>query len=270
MTTIIMSDDAPRPIVYTAEMADLDWSPVAMPLYTNLMGVNVRAGNTFAIVRPGYERWPLGVVTDTYKVVGHTTVSENVLQSNRDAITPAGKPYMCAHGYHIAYGYTINHMRSDKLAGLPVYSRLVVAVDHTGKNALRAAMVVYVGKEPIGAIVRSRGIHVAANPTVWHAAVEAMVERAIIVQDPLIALLTKAHAHSMSDDDFDILRKEDICPRDKVATTLLQALQSWFHKPATGLQTWGIWERRLDNSAIRAMRLFYPTEYEDVMTAMKA
>ena len=244
------STKRPRPIIRRATEEDLAWEPQAIELHSVVDGVNVRAGEAFAIVRPGMERWPLGVVSDHYQVTGHRATAEAITSFCADAVTPAGA-IIVGHGYHVAHSYTVKHMRADEVAGAPVSSRLVVTSSHTGGESLRACMVVYVGKDAIGCVVSSRALHVADQPGRWTADVEAMVEKAILVQDALVDLLKAASERVLDDADRSFFKSRKMVIK-KDAVSALDAVRSWM-RGTTKKVTFGVWSRRLDDVAIRAL-----------------
>lgn len=245
----------PRPVVRRVKSeADLAWSPEALPLYSVVGGENVRAGESFACVRPGWERWPLGIVSDHYKPIDHNATRRSILEGAGDRVALCAA-LQAGHGYHVAHSYDVRHMQADSIDGAPVKSRLVVAHDHTGAGALRAAMVVYVGPDPIGAVVRARAMHVASQPTIWSGEIDGMIEKAILVQDVLLDLLRAAKERKLEDADREWIAKRGIVSRKgKKAETLFEAMQCWFAGNVDAKKmTWGVWERRLDDAAIAVM-----------------
>lgn len=249
----------PRPVVNRIRNErELAWTPGAHPLYSVIDGANVRAGESFAVVRPGWERWPLGIVSDHYRVVDHNVTRRQILEGAGDRVTRVtlGAAVQAGHGYHVAHAYEIRHMEAASVDGAPVKSRLIVAHDHTGAGALRAAMVVYVGPDPMGAVVRARAMHVATQPAMWAAEIDSMIEKSILVQDALLDLLRAAKARELTDTDREwIASKGIVSKKGKSAATLFDAMQSWFagNVSASKMMTWGVWERRLDDEAIRVM-----------------
>ena len=56
----LVPNKRPRPYMRSVDPTDIAWEPKPLPLYTTVGGETVRAGEAFAIVREGLERWPLG------------------------------------------------------------------------------------------------------------------------------------------------------------------------------------------------------------------
>ena len=254
----MMPSKRPRPIIRGVRVGSnaLDWEPEAKPLYTIIDGQTVRAGESFAVTRPGWERWPLGIASDHYKVTSHNTTKRTILEGSSDLVTLRGA-LQAGHGYHVAHQYEVRHMQASSVEGVPLMCKLIVAHDHTGKGALRAAMVVYLGNEAMGAVVRARALHVAFQPSLWAGEIEAMIEKSILVQDSLIDLLTAASKHKLTDDDRTLISRRKMVIKDvEQAPTLLDAMRRWHQGPTVSSKmTWGVWERRLDDEAIITMAL---------------
>ncbi len=243
----------PRPIVRAVEAEELAWDPVATEQYVIVDDVNVRAGDSFAVVREGHERWPLGHVSDVYRPTSHRATEATVLEACVDTVEPFGKPLMSGHGYRVVHQFGVKHAEAQDLHGMPVTSRLTIVHDHTGLHALKARMVVYVGNDPLGSIVGARAIHVANNPEKWRLEVEAMVSKSVKAQDAILALLAAADLRVLSEADKALLTACKVNPpAGKWAGTLLDSVVQYF-KGANSEMTWGIFERRLDDSAIVAM-----------------
>lgn len=240
----------PRPIIRRAEPADLAWDPVAIEQFTVVDGENVRSGESYAIVRPGLERWPLGHVSDHYRVTPHRATAAAIASFCAESVTPAGA-IIVGHGYHVAHSYEVRHMQAAEVAGVPLVCRLVVASSHTGGEAVRASMVVYVGRDAVGSIVRSRALHVASQPERWQADVDGMIEKAILVQDALADLLRAAAARELTDADRSFFKARKMVVK-KSARTAFDAVRSWT-RGNTRQMTYGVWERRLDDEAVRAL-----------------
>lgn len=245
----------PRPIVRkVTNESQLAWTPVALETYTVVDGQNVRAGESFAVVRPEWERWPLGIVSDHYKVIDHNATRRAILEGAGDRVTLSGA-IVAGHGYHVAHSFEIKHLQADTFEDAPVKSRLVVAHDHTGIGALRAAMVVYVGDEPLGALIRARAMHVARQPASWSGEIDGMIEKSIIAQDLLLDIIKAAKERKLADVDHEWLVDQGIkSKKGKKAENLLDAVKCWFEGNVTAKKmTWGVWERRLDDFALRVM-----------------
>lgn len=244
------STKRPRPIIRRATPEDLAWEPETIELHAVVNGANVRAGESYAIVRPGMERWPLGIVSDHYRVTGHRQTAESIKNFCADAVTPAGA-IIAGHGYAVAHSYTVKDSRAVDVCGIPLSCRLVVASSHTGGEALRASMVAYVGKDAIGAVVHARALHVASQPSQWHGEVDAMVEKAILVQGVLADLLKAANERVLTDADRSFFKGRKMVIK-KTARTALDAVRSWM-RGHTVKMTYQVWTRRLDDDAIRAL-----------------
>lgn len=240
----------PRPILRRASEEDLAWDPVALEQHVVVDGQNVRSGESYAICRPGHERWPLGHVSDHYRPVSHRLTAEAIKTFCAGSVAFAGA-LIFGHGYHVAHSYDVRHMQAGSVAGAPVIARLVVASSHTGGESLKAAMVVYVGRDAIGAVVRSKALHVAGQPERWQGDVDGMIEKAILVQDVLIDLLRAASERVLDDADKAFFARKKMNIKDD-ARTALDAVRSWT-RGRNKAMSWGTWSRRLDDEAIRAL-----------------
>ena len=245
----------PRPVVNEVPVdgEDLAWDPECREQFTVLNGENIRSGDSFAVVRPDHERWPLGHVSDVYKPTGHRGTVAMVKEFCSEAVEPRKTAYMSGHGYRVAHEFNVKHMEADILHGLPVTARLTIVHDHTGLHALKARMVLYVGKDSIGSIVGARAIHVANNPARWQTEVQAMVEKSILAQDVILDMLKAADKHALTEADKAFITAEGVNPPGgEWPLTLLDSVVK-YHKGHNTEMTWGVWERRLDDSAIRVM-----------------
>ncbi len=246
----------PRPIVMEANDDDLTWDPIAIEQFTfpaEADGHEVRSGDSFAVVRPGHARHPLGHVSDVYRPTSHRHTVAMVTEACSDMVKLFRKPVMSGHGYRVAHMFSVLNEDKGNLHGLPVTSRLTVVHDHTGLHALRARMVVFVGSDTLGSFVGARAIHVAANPEKWRVEVEAMVERSKNAQASLLTLLQAADTHVLTEADKALLTALKVPPpAGEWAGTLLDSCVKYF-KGKNSEMTWGVWERRLDDDAIRAM-----------------
>lgn len=245
----------PRPIVTAVDVdgPELAWDPETREQFTFVDGEAVRAGDSFAIVRPGHERWPLGHASDVYKATSHRGTVRMIQEACSDTVHPFKKALMSGHGYRIAHQFHVTNEERADLHGLPVTSRLTVVHDHTALHALKARMVVYVGNDSLGSIVGARAIHVANNPEKWRVEVEAMVAKSMKAQAALLALLQAADKHVLSEADKAMITADGVNPPGgEWPGTLLDAMVRYFkgHNTET---TWGVWERRLDDAAIRTM-----------------
>lgn len=246
----------PRPVVneVSIDSEELAWDPDCREQFTFLENdAPVRSGDSFAVVRPGHERWPLGHVSDVYKPTGHRGTVAMVKEFCSEAVEARKTAYMSGHGYRVAHEFNVKHMEADILHGLPVTARLTIVHDHTGLHALKARMVLYVGKDPIGSIVGARAIHVANNPARWQTEVQAMVEKSILAQDVILDMLKAADKHALTEADKAFITAEGVNPPGgEWPLTLLDSVVK-YHKGHNTDMTWGVWERRLDDSAIRVM-----------------
>jgi hypothetical protein len=256
-TTINPSSQSkrPRPIVKEVDVngEELAWDPETREQFTFVDGTAVRSGDSFAVVRPDYERWPLGHVSDVYMPTGHRGTVAMVKEFCSEAVEPRKTAYMSGHGYRVAHEFDVKHMETDILHGLPVTARLTIVHDHTGLHALKARMVLYVGKDAIGSIIGARAIHVANNPARWQMEVQAMVEKSILAQDMILTALKAADSHVLTEADKAFITAEGVNPPGgEWPLTLLDSVVK-YHKNRNSDMTWGVWERRLDDSAIRVM-----------------
>lgn len=245
----------PRPIVTEASEEDLAWDPICLEQFTfpaEADGHEERSGDSFAVVRPGQARWPLGHVSDVYKPVGHRGTTNMVTQACVDMVKPM-RALMSGHGYRVAHEFAVLNQDTVNLHGLAVSSRLTVVHDHTGLHALRARMCVYVGDDTLGSFVGARAIHVSENPEMWRAEVEAMVAKSMKAQEALLTVLRAADTHVLTEADKALLVTLKVNPPAGVfAGTLLDSCVAYFKGKNTDT-TWGVWERRLSDDAIRAM-----------------
>lgn len=250
-----MMNKRPRPYVKAFAQSDLDWDPLAKEQFTlnEETGEVIRSGDSFAIVRPGMERWPLGHVSDVYKPSSHRHTVDMLLEAASNEVEPFGSPLMSGHGYRVVHEFSVKKEDPFQVHGLPVTSRLTVVHDHTGLHALKARMVVYVGDTTLGSIVGARAIHVAENPERWRVEVEAMVERSRKAQEALTALLAAADKFVLGDADRSLLTALGVKPAGKdFGVTLLDSMIR-YHKGIAKDITWGVWERRLSDDAIMSM-----------------
>jgi hypothetical protein len=194
----------PRPIVRAvdADGEELAWDPEVREQYTFVDGEAVRAGDSFAIVRPGMERWPLGHASDVYKCASHRGTVKMITEACSETVEPFQKALMSGHGYRIAHQFHVVREKEATLHDLKVTSRMTVVHDHTALHALKACMVVYVGKDAIGSLINARAIHVANNPEKWRVAVENMVERSNKAQEAILALIKAKDANAGFATDF--------------------------------------------------------------------
>ncbi len=255
----------PRPIVVEASEEDLSWDPITLEQFTFPAegdGHEERAGDSFAVVRPGHARWPLGHVSDVYVPTPHRHTVAMVTEACVDMVKPFRKPVMSGHGYRVAHMFSVLNEDKGNLHGLPVSSRLTVVHDHTGLHALRARMCVFVGDDTLGSFVGARAIHVANNPEKWRVEVEKMVTKSMEAQEALVALLKAADTHALTEGDKALLTTLKVNPPgDMWGITLLDSCVAYFRGKNTEL-TWGVWERRLSDDAIVAMvKVLGPTKY---------
>lgn len=243
----------PRPIVTAVDHdgPELAWDPETREQFTFVDGDAVRSGDSFAVVRPGSERWPLGHVSDVYKPTGHRGTVKMVTEACSETVEPFKKALISGHGYRVAHQFHVTHEKQATLHDLNVSSRMTIVHDHTGLHALKACMVVYVGNDAIGSLINARAIHVANNPAKWRTAVENMVERSNAAQEAILALIKAADKHVLTEADKTLITAEGTNPPGGVwPTTLLDAVIK-YHKGQNAEMTWGVWERRLDDSALR-------------------
>jgi len=245
----------PRPIVRAVDVdgEELAWDPECREQYTMVDGEPVRSGDSFAVVRPGQERWPLGHVSDVYKPTGHRGTVAMVQEACSDTVTPFKKALISGHGYRVAHQFHVTKEQEATVHDLQVTSRLTIVHDHTGLHALKARMVVYIGKDSLGSIVGARAIHVANNPEKWRVEVENMVTKSNNAQAALLKLLEAADKHVLTEADKAMIQADGTNPPGgQWPLTLLDSMIK-YHKGHNSEMTWGVWERRLEDSAIRTM-----------------
>lgn len=228
----------------------MNWNPVVLPDFVLVGEEWVRAGTADSICRPGMERWPLGHVSSRYRLASHLATVASIGEFCGDLVRPSAR-LICGHGYRVVHGYDVRHQKAAEVAGNPVRSRLMIVNGHTGNDALRASVVAYVGDCAIGSISSSRGLHVSSNAAAWHQDVNALIERALWSQDALLDLLRAADERAMSDADRKFFADRDMIVA-KDDGTALRACMSWI-RGRTKKVSWGTWERRLDDEAIRAL-----------------
>lgn len=246
------------------ESPELDWTPECIEMYSVIGGVAVRAGEAFAIVRPGSERWPLGIASDHYKPTDHVACDKRILEECLSAVEP-GECMVSGHGYRVVYGYTVKHMSASKVGGHVVSTRLVVAHDHTGKGAMRASMCLYLDGKAIGAIVTTSAMHVAAQPGIWQQNIEAMIETALVAQDAVLDLLWAAESRTLTDEDIAFLERKGLRMSSKPKTALDALVDH--HEGRNAKITWGVWERRMNDEGIRAVLALLPAEVSQALDA---
>lgn len=268
-----------RPVMKRVERdsPDLNWAPVAVPLYSfvsssaeseaqaigaaietpgplSLDSVAVRAGESFALVRRGFERHPFGICSDHYDCSDHVKIDASIREGCGQAITPHAV-MMAGHGYQVAYGYSLKHLQATRIIEgnliRSLSTGLIISHDHTGKGALRASMCLYLDRKAIGSIVYTTAMHVGAQPAIWQANIEAMIETALIAQDAIVETITLASKRSLTEEDREFLKGKGLrCPES--VTTALGALVE-HHEGRNQTMTWGVWERRMLDSGFRAV-----------------
>lgn len=258
----------PRPIIRPVRNPKhLAWEPVSRPLFVEVESSDgqaetsvVRAGEAFAIVRKGWERWPLGIVSDHFKVnVNHVTTDRDIRAGAELQVRPTSA-IMSAHGYHVAQSYELTNLKPEVLEdGTLISSRLVVAHSYSGHEAYRACMVVYVGQQALGTVVSSTAMHVASQPQRWASDIEAMKEKSIIAQMLLADLFKAARECKLTEKDLEAFvkanKKAGFTARSvKKAQNLLEAVTNWHEGTVRrDRMTWNIWARRLNDDGIFAM-----------------
>lgn len=263
----------PLPYMRTVERDDpaIDWTAECIELFTILEGVAVRAGEGFAVVKPGAERWPLGMVSDHYKPTDHCAADKRILAECMGAVS-ASSAMVSGHGYQVVYGYKVEHMHCSEVGTHKVETRLVVAHDHTGKGAMRASMCLYLNGNAIGAIVTTSAMHVAAQPGIWAQNIESMIESAIVAQDAVLDLLSMADARKLSEEDLEFLRHKGMkLPTGEdgakwIGKSALDALV-YHHAGRNERITWGVWERRMGDEGIRAVLGLLPVSVGQALDA---
>lgn len=245
----------PRPYVNPCkDPSELAWDPVALEQYTlGADGSPVRAGDSFAIVRPGHERWPLGHASDVYVPTSHRRTVSMVKEACGLTVQPSGRPLMSGHGYQVAHAFSAVGESIAEVGGKPFRSRLVIVHDHTGMHALKARMVCYVGDDALGSIVGARAIHVAENPQRWRVEIESMVERTAKAQGAVLKLIAAASKLALSEADKAQLTAYGVTPaRGQWQSTLLESMIAYM-RGSQSRSTWGVWSRRLQDDAVVAM-----------------
>lgn len=246
----------PRPVVTEVTPAQLaTWDPTKRETHYegDVAGFLIRNGEQFAIVRPGV-RFPLGHSSDHRRVVSHNATRAAIMSGPvaAEQVEP-GKCYIAGPGYFTAQTFEVRHMHVATVAGVDVTHQLVVTNDHTGAGSMRASLVCYVGLDAVGAVAVAKGRHVASSPERWQSAVDAMIETAILSQDEILDLLTRAQAHVLTDEDRKWLRKRDVIVR-RSAKTALDAFRAWHEGNGKARPTWGVWARRLDSKGLEVLR----------------
>lgn len=254
----------------------LDWVPELRTLFskTDRFGnelyvpAECPGGGTYqGIYRPGYDANPLGVVTEnTYRSLNHMSDTDVVMSSGAK-ITPAGS-LIDGHGYHTVQRFRLDFTDVAKeVKGLPMADLMMLVHDHTGKGSVRASVVTYLGKACVGSSVFVRKIHTgmgdrhvgAGGKAGWGDTVAKLCEDAMLYQDSLLTIL-KAAADKPVDDaaraifnaawrktGYVIPEEKDLRPMN----CLLAVIE--YHEVQRGPMCWGVWSRRLEGDAIRAL-----------------
>jgi hypothetical protein len=254
-TAAVGLNKRPRPYVRSFSQDDLNWDPEAREQFTFVDGKPVRAGDSFAVVRPDMERWPLGHVSGVYKPTSHRHTVDMILETAGDEVEPFGKPLMSGHGYRVIHQFSVTKQDVEQVHGLPVTSRMTVVHDHSGLHALKARMCIYVGEHALGSVVGARAIHVAENPQRWRVEVDSMVDRSKAAQTALLVLLNAADAKVLNDADRSMLTALGVKPSgNNWGVSLLDAMVNYHRGAAKKTDlTFGVWERRLTDAAVVAM-----------------
>lgn len=256
----------PYPWMRAASAEDVNWDPIALPNWVfpidTVGGVEIelqriRSGESFAVCRPGHERWPLGQVSDHYRVVSHRATAAAIKEFCSHAVTPRAR-LIVGHGYAIVHGYDVKHMAAASVARQPVAHRLMIVSDHSGSAKMQASIVLYVGDHAIGSIACVRGGHVASQPDRWQGEVDGMIEQSLLVQDAVIDLLRAAEAAELTDDDRKFFAARGMKPSE-TDRTALDACRSWI-RGRTKKITWNVWQRRMTDESIRALVVFLGRE----------
>lgn len=251
------NDKKPRPYMISCSQEDLNWDPIVREQWTvdHETGVVTRSGDSFAVCRSNEpnERWPLGHVSDVYRPTSHRHTVDMILEAAGDEVEPFGKPLSSGHGYRIVHAFGLKKEALVEVHGLPLTTRLTVVHDHTGLNALKARMCVYIGNDTLGSIVGARAIHVAENPERWRTEVENMVDRSRKAQEALTDLLVAADKFVLGDADRSLLTALGVKPAgNKWGITLLDSIVNYHRGHATNT-TFGVWERRMTDDGIMAL-----------------
>lgn len=257
----VSSDKRPRQTMHRCTQEDLNWDPECREQFTFVPGeqgdhdVAVRSGDSFAVVRPGYERWPLGHVSDVYKPASHRRTVDMILDGSGEKVEPHGSPLVSGHGYRVVHEFAVKKEGKKVVDGLPVSSRLTIVHDHSGLHALKARMVIYVGNDSLGSVVGARAIHVSENPERWRTEVDSMVERSRVAQDAIVELMTAASRFALSEADKVQLKALGVKPAGKEwGATLLQSMILYHRGGSRKVpETFGVWQRRLTDDAVAAM-----------------
>lgn len=274
-----MPEKRPWPVVRrfrNGQDPKLMWAPESHELTDCTVDPPVRAGESFSIVRPGWERWPLGIASDHYKVfVNHLVTDSAIREHASQSVTPMSA-LMAGHGYHVAHSYSVKHgdvckacgkLRDThpreecqiyepmELEGARLSSRLVVAHSYTGKDSMVASMCIYIGATAMGSVIHSEARHVASQPARWAGDIDAMIHQAVLVQGLVFELFLAAKSRKLTDVDRDWLKKEGYTIKDlEKIPTLLEAMIKWHEGHTEGSKmTWGVWARRLGGTAIETM-----------------
>jgi hypothetical protein len=266
--------------LYTRELnpgeASLAWMPRLLPLFSFPWEENetrhVQAGSAMAIVRSGYEGSPLGIVTSTYRPVNHAETAADIAESTQGRCTPEGA-LIDGHGYHVAHAFRLNTLVSEMVGALPLVSRLTLVHDHTGKGALRASIVCYLGSDVVlGSRNFTRRIHVGTGSRDvgigsrgrWSDVIDAMLETASLQQGTLAATLRKAAETPMTEQHAAVFERAGVeVERTKVTSeeqergikpsivpaTALDVVIA-HHKQHKGRLSWGVWSKRLEGGAL--------------------
>jgi hypothetical protein len=283
------SDPSPRApsvrIPLNPGETSLGWVPKLVPLHTFPWGApydtrTARCGRDFAIVRDGYESpHRFGLSTSMYRPIVHTETVEDLKAASVEWSTRIAyeRALIDGHGFHVVHAFKLMTEVSEMVGDLPMVSCLTIVHDYTGKGALRASVVCYLGDDiVIGSRNFTRRIHVGAGDrdvgvgsrARWMSvAISPMLETATLQQGVLAAILRKAKTIAMTEDIAKVFaaHKVDVewskpteaekakgeVPRIVPATALDVAIAH--HKPKKGLISWGTWSKRLEGRPLAAL-----------------
>lgn len=255
----------------------LSWSPVLIPvqifLPSDLLGGGEwvkqysPGGNLYqSIIRPGFEHDPLGIVRD-YKLLNHQNDAA-VIEGLGIPVSPNGGE-IDGHGYHIAHSYSVQHTQGGEIArhyigGMEVSDQLYLVHDHTGQGSVSVSIVTNLGRATIGSRLFIRKIHTGegkakvgvGSKAKWGDLIGSLVEDAIFQQDALLDLLSAAKRLLITDERAAIFTSHKVSvPEDKKERAEMDCLDAVIahHETKKGPMQWGIWSKRLEGDAIRAL-----------------
>lgn len=265
-----------------------DWAPELLPLkveHPEVPGLYLdqqspSEGLYSAIIRPGYEGHPLGVVVGTgnmsYTLLNHREDTAMVAGCGAD-VKHAGA-VIDGHGFRIINRFRVSHTESEvTLSGTKLALRdfLLLSHNHTGDGSVQMALVTYLGTACLGARIAVRKIHKSAGTDAngvkltgngrgvggksgWGDIVGSILNDSLFLQDYILEAVRRAAETPVSDEHAATLNKwfdktyrvpEDRAKREMNVLRQVCA----YHETQRGPMKWGVWSRRMQADGILGM-----------------